>query len=131
MPMLPEKRKLIPGLIVDDSDVQSFLLARDLCQLGVAAKIAGNLQEAEQIVRESIPELAFVELLMFRANGFQISRQLRGDYGIPCVLLTATARETDIEWATKMGIEVVLPRPYLLPDLERALDFFSTAETKP
>lgn len=97
------------ALIVDDSPFLAAHLARQLAALGLDARVPADTMELRTLAPEAAAIL--VELELFRASGFAITRELAGEFSRPLVLLTGTGRKTDLQWGLRAGAGAVLSRP--------------------
>jgi signal transduction histidine kinase/CheY-like chemotaxis protein len=82
-----------PGiLLVDDDSVGRSRLAKMLKEQGWAVREAGNGLEALRLLRENLPELIFLDLIMPEMDGFSFLVEIRKSpqfYKIPIVVLTS------------------------------------------
>lgn len=116
----------VPGkalaLIVDDSPFLALHLSRLLDASGVQAHIPKDAAELRALASDAA--VIFVELELFHASGFEVTRDLAASCSCPLVLLTGTGRTTDRQWGLRAGARAVLPRPVsaaALGDVLRAL----------
>lgn len=107
-------------LIVDDSRFLALQLARMLESLGVRAHIPANLEELHRLAPEAA--LVCIELELFHASGFEVTRALAAHCACPLVLLTGTGRNTDLQWGLRAGASAVLQRPVCPASLRATLD---------
>jgi len=79
-------------LLVDDDSVSRNLLARVLQEQGWTVREADNGLEALRQLREGLPELIFLDLIMPEMDGFAFLAEIRKSpqfYKIPVVVLTS------------------------------------------
>ncbi len=114
-------------LLIDDSATQLVYFAGLLRQLEHKVVTANSLEQAKEIISVdsswlSSACLAFVEILMFKMNGFQLSRCLFNEGVKNIVLLSASGEITDRIWAQKLNIKCVLERPCSIEQLEELVN---------
>lgn len=114
------------ALILDDSPFLALHLRTLLAARGLQASITANAAEVRSLA--SGASVIFVELELFDANGFAVTRELAEDCACPLVLLTGTGRSTDRQWGLRAGARAVLPRPVTAVALERLLLTLGGAE---
>jgi signal transduction histidine kinase/CheY-like chemotaxis protein len=79
-------------LIVDDVSINRDILHNQLEKIGLTTKEAYNGIKALEIVKQSIPRLIFLDLMMPEMDGFQFTEELRKNSqwkDIPVVVITA------------------------------------------
>jgi DNA-binding response OmpR family regulator len=89
-----ETGRLPPGeiLIVEDDEDVREMLARTLDKSGWNAKLAKDGREALDSLRENIPQLMLLDLMMPELDGFQVIAEMKAKQewqNIPIVVLTA------------------------------------------
>ncbi|HLY67257.1 MAG TPA: response regulator transcription factor [Chloroflexota bacterium] len=99
-------------LVVDDDpdivDIISYSLRKDGHQV-----IAGHDgQEALDLARKYHPDLAILDVMMPRQNGFEVCRRLRQEGSIPVILLTAKGEEADKVWGLDLGADDYITKPF-------------------
>jgi two-component system KDP operon response regulator KdpE len=126
-------------LIVDDEeDIVTFLSAV-LSDEGFPLRSAGNGREALDAIREEVPALVILDLMMPGINGMEVLETLRNGFvdTPPAVLvLSAKSSHKDVLDALEKGACDFIPKPFDLDDLllrvrvwmDRAA---TTAETAP
>ncbi len=107
------------ALIVDDSPFLALHLSSLLTAQGLHPRIPANADELGTLAATA--DVIFVELELFQANGFEVTRELAEQYSCPLVLLTGTGRSTDLQWGLRAGASAVLPRPVTEPALRAVL----------
>jgi DNA-binding response OmpR family regulator len=98
----------------DDPDVLQFVLYR-LRHSGYGAVGAQDGEEALQLVRDRSPDLVVLDVMMPKLDGNELTRRLRAQEqtrGIPIILLTARAQETDVASGFDAGADDYLRKPF-------------------
>ncbi len=112
-------------LIVDDSEMNLFLLQSifygdDTIQTILesdSTKVLGHL-------RENIPDLILLDLMMPRLDGFQLLHEIRADpgfSGIPVIVISARHDQEAIEQVMDYGVEAYLKKPVNLKETEKTI----------
>jgi two-component system alkaline phosphatase synthesis response regulator PhoP len=110
-----DKRKI---LIVDDEAHIRLLIAQSLEELedqGVAILIAEDGDEAVEIVQKEHPGLVFLDVMMPRMNGFEVSENIKKKLGfndVKIVLLTAKGQDFDRKRGEEVGADVYMTKPF-------------------
>lgn len=116
-------------LIVDDEPHIRLLLEQTLEDLedhGVEFLTADNGETALELIREERPDLVFLDVMMPKMNGFDVSKTVKLDWGmtdIHVIILTAKGQEYDREKGREMGADRYITKPFN-PDeiMQMALD---------
>jgi CheY-like chemotaxis protein len=103
-----------PILIVDDSEVNRDLLARQLRREGHAIADAENGVKALEMLRTADFDLVLVDILMPRMNGDEVLRELKADHrlrDIPVIMISALDEIDMVVRCIELGAEDYLPKP--------------------
>jgi two-component system alkaline phosphatase synthesis response regulator PhoP len=102
-------------LVVDDEPFicrsLTFVLRKD----NYRVLEARNGEEALVIIREHKPDLVFLDVMMPKMNGFQVTQQVRADAslaGVKIILLTAKGQECDREVGRTAGANDYMTKPF-------------------
>ncbi len=100
-------------LLVDDETAITANLAPFLERAGFAVNVAGNGEEALQVLSGSRPDLLILDVLMPRMDGRELLRRLRqkGDW-TPIILLTQVGEATERAMALEEGADDYLNKPF-------------------
>ena len=102
-------------LVVDDEPFIVRSLAFMLRKEGHEVSTAKNGQDALQLLREQIFDLAFIDIMMPKFTGFEVLEQLKQDPGhlpSPVVFLTAKGMDEDRERGIALGASEFLLKPF-------------------
>jgi PAS domain S-box-containing protein len=83
-------------LVVDDSPMSLRLLTQILVMQGYCVRSVASGPEALQAVRESLPDLILLDVMMPGMNGFEVAERLQADprsAGIPIIFISALSDE--------------------------------------
>lgn len=111
-------------LVVDDEP----FICRSLCFVlrkeNYEVFEARNGEEALVAVREHHPDLVFLDVMMPKFNGFEVTEQIRADAtlkGTKIILLTAKGQDADKEIGKQVGADDYMTKPFSpMKILERA-----------
>ncbi|MCU0867206.1 MAG: response regulator [Planctomycetes bacterium] len=102
-------------LVVDDEPFicrsLTFVLRKD----NYKVLEARNGEEALAAIREHKPDLVFLDVMMPKLNGFQVTQQVRSDpelAGVKIILLTAKGQECDREVGKTAGANDYMTKPF-------------------
>lgn len=107
-------------LVVDDSRTELVYLTSILKQHGYVVRTAENSEEAMQRLKEAVPDLILMDVVMPGMNGFQLTRSIKHnpDYAnIPVVMCTSKDQPTDKFWGLRQGASDYLTKPVAAEDL--------------
>lgn len=99
-------------LVVDDDVHIQKLVTIHLNHKGYQVLRANNAKEALSLLEEQTADLAVVDVMMPGMNGFELTRLLTEDFGIPVILLTAKGQLSDKEQGFLSGSEDYIVKPF-------------------
>ena len=114
-------------LVVDDDPTVVKLLEGILSGQGFAVIVANDGIDAMVQVKNNMPDLIILDIMMPEINGYDVCRNLKFDEkykNIPIVIFTARNQELDPRIAQMMGIDYMskpLNREVLLEKVQSAL----------
>jgi CheY-like chemotaxis protein len=112
-------------LIVDDEQHIRLLIEQALEELendDVELLTASDGEEALDVVANHRPELVFLDVMMPKRNGFEVSQAIKADpanAGTTVILLTAKGQALDREQGVAAGADDYLTKPFDPDDLLR------------
>ena len=107
-------------LVVDDEPHAIRALTFILKKEGYDVYSALNGEEAMARVRESKPDLMFLDVMMPKKNGFEVCQEIKGDPGLSdiyIIMLTAKGQEKDREKGLSLGADEFVTKPFSLTDI--------------
>jgi len=111
-----DKKKI---LIADDETGIRLTLGRTLDKDYVVLE-ATNGEEAVEIAKGQKPDLILMDLIMPKMDGYAACSQIKADQatkGIPVVILTAVGHELNKKFATEMGADGYITKPFNIQEL--------------
>lgn len=117
-----DKPKIL--IVDDDPDVQDVLITV-LSTKNYELKSAYNGEEGLQKVKEEIPDLIILDLLMPKKDGFAVIKDLREDANlprIPILILTSVKKEAserryELETGLSLDVDDYIEKPIKPQDL--------------
>jgi len=109
--------KLMPKkiLVVDDTGVLRNIIVFNLKKAGYSVAEAVDGIDGLEKMKEFLPDVVILDLMMPRLDGFGVLTEKGKDDGIkniPVLVLTAKGGEDDKENAMKLGARDVLTKPF-------------------
>ena len=107
-------------LVVDDEAAVRDQLAANLQNAGYKVRCAGDVPQAEALVRDTRPDLVLLDWVLPGIPGLTFARRLRADQRtreIAIVLLTARAEEQDKIIALDSGCDDYVTKPFSAGEL--------------
>lgn len=112
-------------LIADDEPNLRLLVSTTLGDPAVRVLEARDGAEALRMAREELPDILILDWMMPGMTGVEVAGRLREDpvtAGIPVVLLTAKAQESDKEQGRAVGVKAYLVKPFSPLELLQVVD---------
>ncbi len=101
-------------VVEDEEDIRDLIelqLKREGYQTVSSASGEGGLE----LIREKLPELVLLDLMLPGMDGFDVCRALRSDKStrdIPVIMLTARGEEADIVTGLEIGADDYITKPF-------------------
>jgi DNA-binding response OmpR family regulator len=98
----------------DDEDILELVTFR-LERSGYTVLQARDGEEAFQLAKEKKPDLAVLDVMMPKMDGFELTRRLRAEETtsrIPIILLTARAQDADLQQGFDAGADDYIRKPF-------------------
>ncbi|MFM1873982.1 MAG: hypothetical protein RL398_3404 [Planctomycetota bacterium] len=102
-------------LVVDDEPFICRSLTFVLRKENYEVFEARNGEEGLAAIKKHRPDLVFLDVMMPKINGFQVTEQVRQDpdlAGVRIVLLTAKGQESDREVGKNAGADDYMTKPF-------------------
>lgn len=106
-------RKLV--LVVDDEKDLLELISYNLQRNGYDVLPAGNGTQALELAQKQMPDMILLDLMLPGMDGTEVARRLKADprtAGIPIIMLTAKAEETDVVVGLTLGADDYVTKPF-------------------
>ena len=99
-------------LVVDDEAELARLVADYLTREGFHAEIAGDGEQALELVRRIRPDVVVLDLMLPGMDGIEVCRRLRTFSDAYVIMLTARAEEVDKLIGLSVGADDYLTKPF-------------------
>jgi two-component system KDP operon response regulator KdpE len=109
-----EKRNI---LVVDDEPQITRVLKTALTSLGYGTRVAGDGDEAVQIMKEWSPDLVITDLRMPNMDGLALCRHIRAQSRIPIIVLSVRGEEHTKVEALDSGADDYVTKPFNMKEL--------------
>jgi DNA-binding response OmpR family regulator len=110
-----ERQRVV--LVVDDEHGMRLLLRRYLEREGYRVVEAADGAQALQLFAAQPIDLALVDVMMPKVDGFDLVRQLRADSDVPVILLTGRGEESARVAGLELGADDYVVKPFSVPEL--------------
>jgi len=103
----------------DDPDIRSLVTLR-LERSGYEVVAAGDGEQALAAALERTPDLALLDVMMPKLDGYEVTERLRQEEAtrhLPVILLTARVQETDIARGVEAGADDYVKKPFSTSEL--------------
>ncbi len=102
-------------LIIEDERGLTDVLAYNLSREGYEVSVAHDGQEGLRKAQMQLPDMILLDLMLPGMDGLEVCRQLRAGEqtrGVPILMLTAKAEETDQVVGFSMGADDYVTKPF-------------------
>ncbi|REJ72836.1 MAG: response regulator [Planctomycetota bacterium] len=110
----PEPARQGRILIADDNQQNRELLEAYLADEGHEIRMAVDGQDTLDKMREDLPDLVLLDIMMPRLSGYEVCQQIKRDDAmrdVPVLMVTALKEMGDIEKAVAAGADDFLTKP--------------------
>lgn len=108
-------------IFIEDERTLQKMLGEALVAAGFSVVNANDGETGLQMVRQEMPDLVLLDLVLPKMNGFEVLRELKGDEAtkdIPVMVLTNLEAAEDVEKVIALGATTYLVKAnYDLPDI--------------
>ena len=107
-------------LVVDDEPNIVLSLEFIMQKEGYDVRIAKDGEAALKAIREKVPDLVLLDIMMPAMSGYEVCQRIRANpewKDIRIVMLTAKGREVDQEKGMAMGADDYITKPFATRDL--------------
>ncbi|ARK32975.1 response regulator YycF [Lactiplantibacillus plantarum] len=99
-------------LVVDDEKPISDIMKFNLTKEGYEVHVAADGEEALQKVDEVHPDLILLDLMLPKMDGLEVARQVRKNYDVPIIMVTAKDSELDKVLGLELGADDYVTKPF-------------------
>ena len=118
-------------LIVDDEQAVAAALADSVKLQGHAPAVAYSGAEGLAAIATESPDAVFLDLVMPGLSGVELLKQIRERYPeLPIVVVTGRAVPMDLDEVRQLGVTDIVEKPWVLKQLNEALDTLRTGQDR-
>lgn len=124
-------------LIVDDEPNIVISLEFLMDQAGYAVAVARTGEEALAQIRDFLPDVVLLDVMLPGINGFDILQRVRQNPAwqqVAIIMLTAKGRDVEVAKGLALGATAYITKPFstrdLLAEVRRCLNLGQTRETR-
>ena len=99
-------------LLVDDEPALREPLAEYLSRQGFAVREAASAAQARSLIRDELPELVLLDIMMPGEDGLSLCRHLAEAHNVPTILLTAKGEAMDRIVGLEIGADDYVVKPF-------------------
>jgi DNA-binding response OmpR family regulator len=118
MPDPPAKPRVV--IADDDPDIRR-LVQITIANAGCDVTVASDGEEAIALIREALPDLVILDVLMPRMDGWEVAKELKNDpntSAIPVMFLTSRGQEHDVLEGFSSGAADYMVKPFSPRELQ-------------
>jgi two-component system KDP operon response regulator KdpE len=104
-------------LVVEDDPNIVDLLRSNLLVRGFEVEVSSTGDDAMELFERSAPDVALIDLMLPRADGFDLCQQMRASSGAGIIVLSARADETNKVRALNLGADDYMTKPFGIDEL--------------
>lgn len=107
-------------MIVEDEEALTLLLRYNLEAEGYAVHTVSRGDEADLLLRETVPDLLLLDWMLPGLSGIELCRRLRQrdeTRALPIILLTARGEESERVRGLSTGADDYIVKPFSVPEL--------------
>jgi len=112
-----EGERPVRVLVVDDDAALAEMLTLVLRNEGFDPVWCGHGDKALAAFRDAKPDLVLLDLMLPGRDGVDVCREIRGESGIPIVMLTARADTIDVVAGLEAGADDYVVKPFKAKEL--------------
>jgi two-component system, sensor histidine kinase len=122
-------------LLVEDNEMNQFVVRNTLQLWGITVEIAGNGEEAIRLLHESMYDVVLMDIQMSGIDGFETTTRIRTTFeepqrSIPILAMTASVLYDAEGRALAGGMNGYIAKPFELADLHQKLSVYLTVKQK-
>jgi DNA-binding response OmpR family regulator len=104
-------------LLVEDEPVLADTIRYNLAREGYQVQQAMDGEEAIVRFRSGQPDLVLLDLMLPKADGFEVCRLIRRESAVPILMLTAREGEVDRVVGLEIGADDYITKPFSMREL--------------
>lgn len=105
-------RDTLDLLIVDDDEELNALLTEYFQGFGHTLRSATTAAAGHQQLRRALPDLLILDIMLPDTDGLTLCRELREEYDVPIIMLTARGEIADRVMGLELGADDYMAKPF-------------------
>ncbi len=106
-------------LIIEDEYILGEIILNKLISDGYQATLATDGEEGMNKIREIVPDLVLLDIVMPKKNGQEVLKEMRADEklkNIPVVVISNSGQQSEIERIVELGVRDYIIKAQFSPD---------------
>lgn len=99
-------------LIIDDDKKLNNLLSDYFSKFGFKVTAVTHPDEGLKILKRELPDIIILDIMLPKMDGFEVCKEIRKEYSVPIIMLTARGEVTDRIVGLELGADDYLPKPF-------------------
>lgn len=102
-------------LVIDDEEDILELVRYNLAREGYNVRLASSGEQALRMIRQELPDLVLLDLMLPNIDGLEVCKRLKGDpdtAALPVVMLSAKGAEADVVAGLELGASDYITKPF-------------------
>lgn len=99
-------------LIIDDDKKLNNLLSDYFSKFGFKVTTVTHPDEGLKILKRELPDIIILDIMLPKMDGFEACKEIRKEYSVPIIMLTARGEVTDRIVGLELGADDYLPKPF-------------------
>ena len=99
-------------LIIDDDKKLNHLLSDYFSKFGFKVTTVTHPDEGLKILKREQPDIIILDIMLPKMDGFEVCKEIRKEYSVPIIMLTARGEVTDRIVGLELGADDYLPKPF-------------------
>ena len=104
-------------LVVDDDPQILRYVRHTLSEAGYRVLVTGDPNRAAHLINDEHPDLALLNLVLPRTDGFELMQRIRDDSDVAVIILSGRGRGQDIARAFELGADDYVVKPFSSAEL--------------
>ena len=100
-------------ILIAEDDLEIAQIEKDYLEInGMQARIAADGQTAIDMARAEAYDLLLLDVMLPRKNGFEVCRELRAEFDLPILMVTAKTESVDKIRGLGLGADDYIVKPF-------------------
>ncbi len=99
-------------LVIDDDRKLNHLLTNYLTKFNFKVTTVTHPKDGLRLLKRELPDLIILDVMLPDMEGFEVCKEIRKEYSVPIIMLTARGEVTDRIVGLELGADDYLPKPF-------------------